>query len=111
MAGGLSGCQSRSNLGTAATDWWAESAAPALTKWADYATSPLSQLVWCGVPLMLSPASMPAAWAAQPDPLVVAMGEVFRLEAMVFGGVPHALDQCVVRVRQRLLVARSTCAL
>jgi hypothetical protein len=47
---------------------------------------------------MLSAAFMDAAQAAQPDPLIAAMCKVGRQLALVEGGVPHPLNDLVVRV-------------
>ena len=81
----------------------------ALTERADEAVSTPSQTVNPGFPLMLSPAPMLAAWAEESDPLSAPRSEVCRLLALVTGGVPHALEECIVWVHQRLPAIRSTC--
>ena len=47
-----------------------------------------------------------AAWAAQPHLLGTGMGDIRRPLVPIEGGVPHALDQRIVRVRQRLPLLR-----
>ena len=86
----------------------ADAAAPALTAWADYVASTLSQIAHLGLPLMASPAPMLAALAAQPYLPLAAVNKVCRLHALVEGWVPHALDQRIVRVGQCFLARRST---
>ena len=53
-------------------------------------------------PFVVLSASMLAAWAAQPDLFLASVREVSWLTAKIEGRVPHALDQCIVWVRQRL---------
>jgi hypothetical protein len=70
------------------------------------------QVTNAGLPFMLPAAFMDAAWAPQPDPLMALVGEISRHFAKVVGWVPHALDDLVVGVCQRLppLVVKSyTC--
>ena len=76
---------------------------------AEYAASILSQVLHAGLPIMLSPAPVLAAWAAQPDLLAAFVQESCWLLALVEGGVPPLLDDVVVKVRQRPLATRSTC--
>jgi hypothetical protein len=56
-----------------------------------------------GLPFMMPAAFMDTAWASQPDPLMALMGEISRHLVQVEGWVPKALDELVVRVRQRYL--------
>jgi hypothetical protein len=71
--------------------------------WADYVTPVFSQIVYPGLPFMLPAAFMYAAWAPQPDLFTAPMGEVNRHLAHVEGWVPHAVDELVIGVCQRLL--------
>jgi len=65
--------------------------------------SSLCQQVNPGLPLMLPATFMNAARAAQPDFLTARMGKISRQLAQVEGGMPHALDDVVVWVRQCFL--------
>ena len=71
--------------------------------------SSASQSSYHGFPLMLSTAPMPAAWTLQPDLFVALVRDVCGLFALVVGGVPHAPDDVIIRVRQRPLPIRTTC--
>jgi len=66
--------------------------------WADCVAPSPCQGFNPGLPLMVPAAFMNAAWAAQPDLLTASMGEICRHLAQVAGGVPHALNDLVVRV-------------
>jgi len=76
---------------------------PAFARGAYNVTSILCQEMNSGLPLMVPATSMVAAWAAQPDPFIALVGKTGWQFAQVLGWVPHALNQLVVRVRQRLL--------
>jgi len=76
----------------------------AFAVWADYiVTSLICQVTYPGLPLMVPAAFMNAAWAAQADSLIAFVGEIGWHLAQIEGGVPHALNGLVVRVRQALL--------
>jgi len=82
----------------------AEAAAPALAAGADYVAPVPRQGVDPGLPLVVPAATVHAALASQPDPLLAPVGEVRRLPALVEGWVPPGLDEAVLRVRQGLFL-------
>ena len=85
-----------------------EAAALAVARWADLAASRFGQIGCPGFPLMLPPASMPAAQALEPDLPGAAGCDVCQLQVLVAGWMPPLLDGCRVWVGQRLL-AIGTC--
>ena len=87
----------------------AEATALAFTIWANNPVTP-SQILCFGVPLMLSPAPMPAARTLQPEPCVAARRQICRLLALVEGGVPQGLDGFIIWMCERFFAARSTCS-
>ena len=73
-----------------------------LTAGADEVTPPPCEGLHHSIPLVVLPTSVHTARAAQPDPLLALVGKVCRLLAPVESGVPHDLNQCIVRMCQRL---------
>jgi hypothetical protein len=80
-----------------------ETARPTGTVGADCVASIPCQMSNSGLPLMVPAASMFASCAPQPDLPAALLGEVSWQLAQIEGGVPHALNNLVIRVCQRLL--------